>query len=149
MLFSCSMIEIKETDITEPRCHSSSPQSDVLTDELMDDWGYHDPEFTDRAATCLCVLSYLVCRFHLASIGGWVCESVQNDKGATVCAFIRVLFTDKNNRMLQFALNCSFVMWLCFICIEDITPADQTNGVYVCVFCVCARVCACVCAPSF
>lgn len=58
-------------DIMEPRCHISSLQSNMLTDELMDDWD-RDPEVTARTVTCLCAfvhcvinpLSYLVSRFH-------------------------------------------------------------------------------------
>lgn len=55
------MIGIKESDITEPRCHISSPQSDVLTDELMDDRDHHDPEVTSRTNTSLCVFVHCVC----------------------------------------------------------------------------------------
>ncbi len=55
------MVGIKESDITEPRCHICSPQSDVLTDELMDDWDHHDPEVTSRTTTCLCVCVFVRC----------------------------------------------------------------------------------------
>lgn len=142
MLFICSMIEIKEN-----RHHRAKMSPFISPVRRVDRWvngwlGLSWPRVYWRGChmPVCAILSGLQISF---SFHRWVCvcvcERVWNDKGASVCAFIRVLFTDKNNRMLQFGLNYSFVMWLCFICIEDITPTDQTNGVCVCVFYVCVR----------
>lgn len=112
----------------EPSHCIASAHSDVLTDELMDDWDHRDLEVTGRTPAYLCTLVHCVCKRPVLSglqilLGFCVCVSgcahvgVRTEHDKNVCAFVgafvSVAWIEKD-KLHYYATGVQFVTYHIF-----------------------------------